>query len=195
MALPESSLLHIATPTGSAEVAPNVDGGERTREEALDFRQVFMRYAPYVGSIALRILGRSDEVDDVVQDVFVRAHRDFDNLKDPTAIRAWLATITVRVARRRLRLYWFSRVLRLDDVPDYEVLADGAAGPETRSSLVSAYRALDQLSAQERIVWVLRQVEGESLETIAEACECSISTVQRRLRSAERKMKRMAQDG
>ncbi|HEX2881976.1 MAG TPA: RNA polymerase sigma factor [Polyangiaceae bacterium] len=147
-----------------------------------NFDDLFRRFAPYVGAIALKILGRDDEVDDLVQEVFIKAHRGLSNLKDPQAVRPWLATITVRMARRRLRLYWFSRVFRLNELGDG--LVDTQASPEQRALVSSVYRWLERMPANERIVWVLRQVEGQTLEQIAEICECSLSTVQRRLRAA-----------
>lgn len=150
------------------------------------FEELFRRFAPYVGAIALKILGRDDEVDDLVQEVFIKAHRGLSKLKDPQAVRPWLATITVRMARRRLRLYWFSRVFRLNEVG--EGLVDSQASPEQRALVSSVYRLLEKMPANERIVWVLRQVEGQTLEQIAEICECSLSTVQRRLRAAREYM-------
>jgi RNA polymerase sigma-70 factor (ECF subfamily) len=151
-----------------------------------NFDDLFRRFAPYVGAIALKILGRDDEVDDLVQEVFIKAHRGLSKLKDPQAVRPWLATITVRMARRRLRLYWFSRVFRLSEMGDN--LVDPQASPEQRALVTSVYRWLERMPANERIVWVLRQVEGQTLEQIAEICECSLSTVQRRLRSARELM-------
>jgi RNA polymerase sigma-70 factor (ECF subfamily) len=70
----------------------------------LDLEQAFSLYSRYVARLALRLLGRQDEVDDVVQDVFLAAFRGLKKLRAPQAIKGWLATVTVRVARRRLRL-------------------------------------------------------------------------------------------
>jgi hypothetical protein len=42
----------------------------------LDINQLFQQYAPYVAAVALRLLGRDDELEDLVQDVFVVALRD-----------------------------------------------------------------------------------------------------------------------
>src|SRR6266496_977006 len=42
----------------------------------LRFDDVFRRYAPYVGALVLRLVGRAADVDDIVQDVFIQAHRD-----------------------------------------------------------------------------------------------------------------------
>ena len=50
----------------------------------------------------------------------------------------------------------------------------------------SVYRLLETMPASERVVWVLRHIEAEPLERIATLCGCSVSTVQRRLRSAAR---------
>src|SRR5207253_3230020 len=71
--------------------------------EPLDLDSAYRRYARYVAAVALRLIGRDDEVDDVVQEVFLTALRKLGGLRDPEAIRGWLATVTVRVAGRRLR--------------------------------------------------------------------------------------------
>ena len=152
--------------------------------EPLDFDAAFRRYAPYVGAIALKILGRDSEVDDVVQDVFLEAHRGISSLREPESLKPWLARIAVRRAQRRLQRHWLRRVFRLAQPADYESLADLAATPEQRCQVASAYRLLDHMPPKNRVVWVLRQVEGESLERISELCNCSLSTVQRRLRAA-----------
>ena len=65
--------------------------------------ELFRRYAPYVSTIGLRLLGRDDDLDDLVQDVFIEAYRGIHGLRTPEAIRGWLARITVRRATRRLR--------------------------------------------------------------------------------------------
>lgn len=172
-----------------------IDGAAQVGEPSdvpANFDELFRRYAPYVGAIALKILGREDEVDDLVQDVFIKAHKGMSRLKDPHAVRPWLATITVRMARRRLRLYWFSRVFRLSDVGD--ALVDNRATPEQQAQVASVYRCLDRLPANERIVWILRQVEGQTLEQVAASVGCSLSTVQRRLRAARAFMDRAFTD-
>jgi RNA polymerase sigma-70 factor (ECF subfamily) len=150
-----------------------------------DFDGLFRRYAPYVGAIAIRILGRNDEVDDLVQDVFIDAYRGLGGLREPNAVKAWLARVTVRRAHRQLQRHWWRRLLHRQDPGDYSDLADPGATPEQCAEVASAYRLLERLPVRTRIVWVLRQVQGETLERIAELCGCSLSTVQRRLRAAE----------
>jgi len=152
----------------------------------LSLEEAYRRFAPYVAAIGMRIVGRSEELDDLVQDVFVEATRGIASLAAPEAIKGWLARITVRTAVRRLRRGRLFRALhlQLDDTRDYESLASADATPEQRALIARIYTALDRLSAKDRVAWVLRHVQGETLEQAAELCACSLSTYQRRLRRA-----------
>ena len=167
----------------------SADRAAAQREEPdslpLRFDDVFRRYAPYVGALVLRLIGRPGDVDDVVQDVFIQAHRDLARLRDPAALRPWLRRITVRRARRWLRKRWVRRRSRESDIDAHTELVDATASPEERAEITRIYGLLDRLPRDERLVWVLRFVEGETLESIAALLDASVSTVQRRLRAAE----------
>src|ERR1051325_10698207 len=89
-----------------------------------ELEALYRTYARYVASIALRLLGRDDEVDDVVQEVFISALRGLRNLREPGAIRGWLATVTVRIARRKLRRRRLWAFVGLDEAPDYASIID-----------------------------------------------------------------------
>jgi len=154
----------------------------------LRFDDVFRRYAPYVGAVVLQLIGRPGDVDDVVQDVFIQAHRGLSKLRDPAAVRPWLRRIAVRRSRRWLRKRWVRRWFGESDVDVQAELVDSSASPEERAQIANIYRMLERMPRDERIVWVLRLVEGETLESIADLLNCSVSTVQRRLRAAQAAM-------
>jgi RNA polymerase sigma-70 factor (ECF subfamily) len=186
----------VAAPSGRAReelsASRRVDPNERgfasppaTRDLELAFDEVFRRYAPYVGALVLKLIGRPGDVDDVVQDVFIQAHRGLSKLRDPEAVRPWLRRITVRRARRFLRKRWVLRWFRESDVDTESELCDPAASPEERAMVSYVYRTLERMPRDERLSWVLRFVEGETLESIAELLGASVSTVQRRLRAAQ----------
>ena len=157
--------------------------------------EAFRAYAPYVAAIAFRLLGRDHEVDDVVQDVFLAAHRGLATLRDPEAVKGWLATVTVRVARRRLWLRKFRSFLRLDDAPAYADVASSGASPEQKALLARVYVLLDALPVEQRVAWVLRHVEGEELSGVASACACSLATAKRRIAAASDAIERAMSDG
>jgi len=169
--------------------SPNDQLGDRPMSGLpLGFDQVFRVHAPYVGALVLKLIGRPGYVDDVVQDVFIQAHRGLAKLRDPEAVRPWLRRIAVRRARRWLRKRWVLRWFRELDVDAETQLVDASASPEERAQVTRVYRSLERLPEDERLVWVLRLVEGETLESIAEMLRCSVSTVQRRLRAAQAAM-------
>ena len=101
-----------------ARVALEVVSDDRPSSEVpviqLDFDTVFRRYGPYVAAVAHRLLGRDDEVDDTVQEVFLVAVRGLARVRDPLAVKSWLARIAVRVARRRLQVRRFRSYLGMD---------------------------------------------------------------------------------
>jgi RNA polymerase sigma-70 factor (ECF subfamily) len=155
-----------------------------------NFDDVFRRYSPYVARVALRLLGNDAEVDDLVQDVFLEAHRGLSSLREAGALGGWLARICVRRATRRLRRRRLLALLSLDTVVERDLPLDGSASPEQRAEVARIYRRLDQLPVAERVAWLLRHVEGESLDDMVVLCGCSKSTVQRRLLRAEARLER-----
>jgi RNA polymerase sigma-70 factor (ECF subfamily) len=157
----------------------------RTEAHALELSALFRRYAPYVARIGLRILGRADEVDDLVQDVFLTAHKHLADVRDPHAIKGWLGAVTVRAAQRRLktrRLYAFFGFGSHE--PDYMRVADASTSLEDKALIAAVLTALDTLPSAERVAWSLRYLEGETMERVAELCTCSISTAKRRVQAA-----------
>jgi RNA polymerase sigma-70 factor (ECF subfamily) len=159
---------------------------EETPSAPIDLDEAFRRYAPLVAAISFRILGTRQDVEDVVQDVFLEARRWLGRIQDRGALKAWLTTVTARTARRRLRTRKLKRMLHFGDAPEYLELADAAASPRQRALLSEIYRVLDQLPVEERFAWILRLVEGQSLPEAAQNCGCSLATVKRRVASAQR---------
>jgi RNA polymerase sigma-70 factor, ECF subfamily len=178
--------------TGTLRAVGDVRAGDvAVADHPVDFDAVFRRYAPYVGAIVLRLVGRPDDVDDIVQDVFIQAHRGLSGLRDPEAVRPWLTRIAVRRSRRWLRRHWYRRLAAASDTVGIDDIVDPSASPETRAEIAHIYGALARMPADDRVVWVLRTVDGETLESIASLVGCSLSTVQRRLRAAQAFMERL----
>jgi RNA polymerase sigma-70 factor (ECF subfamily) len=150
----------------------------------------FRAYSGYVATIAVRILGRDDEVDDVVQDVFLDALSGLRTMHTPESIKSWLGTIAVRKASYRLRRRRLRSFIGLADPPCAELPAPGVS-PEEQALLQRVYRALDCLPVAERVVWILRHIEGEQLEDVAQLAGCSLATAKRRLLAAHQAIERI----
>jgi RNA polymerase sigma-70 factor (ECF subfamily) len=164
-------------------------------ESALfDTASTYRRYAPYVAKIGMRILGRRDEIDDFVQDVFMIVHRNLDSLREPAAIKGWLAKLAVHEATRRLKRRRLRRWLGFGGATEYVDLADAGASPEQRTLLARVFSTLDALPASDRVAWALRYIEGETMPRVAALCDCSLSTAKRRVASAEVALERLGVD-
>lgn len=176
-----------------AELVGAVLAGDRAAEEAL-----YRRHAASVLRLSTRLLGSSQDAADVLQDAFVSAFEDLSALRDPSAFRAWVHRIAVRLVHRRFRRRRLLGLLGLDktkdDVP-LESLVDEAASPEARVELRWLDAALARIDARDRIAWMLRHVEGSSLEEVAEACECSLATAKRRIAAADAVVRRHLEGG
>jgi RNA polymerase sigma-70 factor (ECF subfamily) len=145
----------------------------------------FEEHSRYVAGLAFRLLGRDEEVDDLVQDVFLEAVRGLETLKEAGAVRGWLATLTVRLAGRRIRRRRIASFFGFgDDGPDEQVVSLEAS-PEQRVLLSQVYRVLEKIPVDQRLAWTLRYIEGEQLEAVAELCGCSLATAKRRIAAAQ----------
>ncbi len=182
-------------------VEPPESGADEAEMAAAmpSLEEAFRTWSPYVASIGLRLLGRPDEVDDLIQDVFIEAHKGYDTIRDPSAVKGWLARVTVRLAGRRLRRRrrWSFVKTGLGFAPeyDYSMLPADGASPEEGALLAAVYRALDRLPADHRVAWTLRHVQGERLDQVALLCGCSLATAKRRIAAAHAAIREAVDDG
>ena len=158
-------------------------------EGPLTFEQIYRRYARYVAAVVLRLDPGQSDLDDVVQDVFLAAAGGLSRLRDRSATKAWLATVAVRMVRRRLRLQRMWRWLGIgEDSRPPAALVDAGSNPLDRVLLGSVYQVLDGMAVDDRMAFVLHCIEGETLEAVARICRCSLATTKRRVARAQREI-------
>jgi len=155
---------------------------------------VYRRYGRYVAAVILRLNGRTADLEDLVQDVFLEAARGIQGLRDPAAIKGWLATIAVRAVRSRLRMRNAKRFFGLDAGAGYENLVDPAASPHEKALIATVFRLLDEMPVEDRLAFSLRHVQGESIEAVAQLCGCSLATANRRIARALARLEKRMRD-
>lgn len=191
--------------TPSMMVAPHlrlVSGADAPSDGALVQRgasgdraalgELYDRHARALFARMARLLGRSAEAEDVVQDAFLQAFRDLGQLREPERFGSWLVGVAVHQAHRRFRRRRLLRRLGLDRGEDdarLEVLARDL-DPEQRAELGKVDAILARLTAKVRVAWMLRVVEGYALGEIVELTGASLATVKRRIRRAEVELSR-----
>jgi RNA polymerase sigma-70 factor (ECF subfamily) len=144
---------------------------------------IWGRYYPLVRRIAFRASGPGRDVDDIVQEVFLRLFRRLPGLRDPAALRAFVLAITVRVIKGDQRVRWLKRWLGLfqdgDTPEDLDDDGRGVVDHEAREALGRFYAILDRLSPKHRTAFVLRYVENLELSDVAIALGVSLATIKR----------------
>ena len=160
--------------------------GDRWAEEAL-----YRKHVRRVTDIATRVLGRTHEAEDVVQETFLKALQRLATLREPALFSRWVMRIAMNMVRAKLRKRRLLRSLGLDaslDDATLERMAAPSTPPDVRAELAGIDAALRDVPANQRLAWMLHVVEGWSLPEVAEACECSLATAKRRIKSARERI-------
>lgn len=157
-------------------------------------RAFLEEYTPRVRRVLVRVLGHDSELDDLTQEVFIRALDRVEQVSDPSGLDRWLTSIAIFVAReslrsRRRRLSWLFSLS--DDGYRREgekVVQHG----ELETVLQAFYHVLRKLGVDEQIVFALRHLDGMKLAELALSTQVSVATVKRRLAAAELRFSRLA---
>lgn len=167
---------HAATGRKVDDLVDLVEGVRAGRPQAQ--LALWNLYAPMVTRMAQRTLRPGADVDDLVQDVFVAAFRDMKALRDPTKCKSFVAAIAVNLIRRELGRRRFRRWFESNDHAEEEAFAREPSS-SAAFALRRLYELLDRLRPNDRLVFVLRQVEGHSVDEAAELMGMSRATVKR----------------
>jgi RNA polymerase sigma-70 factor, ECF subfamily len=151
---------------------------------------LFERYGAHIQTVLEHLVGYGElERADLLHDVFIRAFEHVADLKNPRSLKQWLTRIAIWTTQE-----WFRRRKRAAREEPLENAKDRAATPlqpEARQALRAFYELMDRFDADERSVFVLRFVEGMTLQEVAELHDVSLSTAHRRICRAELRFRRM----
>ncbi|MGC2184496.1 MAG: sigma-70 family RNA polymerase sigma factor [Terriglobales bacterium] len=160
------------------------------RRDVGAFEELVKRYDRKLLRIAQHLLHNREDAEDVVQEAFLKAFLHLDQFREDSKFSTWLIRITLNQSLMKLRKHRPTREVSLDK--DFQSEEDGfpidvedwAPNPE------ELYRAtelrqilrktLEELSHGLRVVFVLRDMEGLSLEQTAEALGLSLTAVKAR---------------
>jgi RNA polymerase sigma-70 factor, ECF subfamily len=149
------------------------------------FRELYLRHARSVATAVARLVGDAD-LDDIVQDTFVRATDRLASLRSPSHLRPWLVTIAIRIAHsRRVRGRRRDGLLRA-----FGLQTPQSSDPRDRAPADDLSDALGRLPEEVRVPWFLHHVQGERLEDVAVLFGVSLATIKRRIASCESKLER-----
>jgi RNA polymerase sigma-70 factor (ECF subfamily) len=177
-------------------VDPSRDFLQRLRSgEEAAWGELHREHYPRLWSSVQRILNNPTLTDDVVQEAFIKAHRDFRRFEGHSQLGTWLYRIAVNQAldtiRKRQRTdRWLSFLSPLADEENQMAMPEGQVTPMSSLGLENAemremiFEAMGELSVEHRAVVQLRLVDEMSLEETARLLRCKPGTVNSRLHYA-----------
>ena len=151
------------------------------------FARLVRTFEPQLRLAAFRLLRDSDRIDDVMQDVFLRAYQGLPRFRGDASIRTWLHRITTNVcldAIRRRR-----PVESLDDIDRPEAPAAGPDPAERALTRHALSAAIDELPTEQRAIVVLVDVEDADYSTVSRLLGIPTGTVASRLNRARRRLR------
>ena len=160
------------------------------------FNQVVQVYRKRILGTIARLIGRPEDVEDVGQEVFLRLYFSLDQLRTPEVFEPWLYRLTVNAAYDYLRRQKRRRESRMSDLSEQQVvMADAVAG--SKQSAENQRRArvkeqvedlLGQVSEEDRILLMLKEVEGLSLKELEKIYKANENALKVRLFRARQRV-------
>jgi len=155
------------------------------------FTQLYREHRQSIARLVFRMTGRSNEIEDTVQEVFLQAYRSLGDFRGQSKFSTWLHRVAVNVvlmARRaqRNRPSVIDLPLETERSPDSRLLPDEDA---SRLRRVAAFRSLlEKIPEKKRVVYILHDIEGLSPTEIATIVDAPVLTVRTRLFYARREL-------
>jgi RNA polymerase sigma-70 factor (ECF subfamily) len=181
--------------TGMDERDPSVVA--RARDGDRDaFRALVERHSRYIYSLAHRMTGNAQDAEDVVQEAWLKAHKQLSRFEARADFRTWLHRITVNCSIDLIRARHREDAhdpLDLEIGPLSERGAEAQPTPErvAASTQISdrVNEALALLTALERAAFTLRHIEGMSIEEVGEKLGMKTSATKHSIFRAVKKMR------
>jgi len=167
------------------------------RGDSEAFTALFFAHKPRVYSVCLRMTNNSAEAEDLTQDAFVQVFRKLATFRGDSALSTWLYRVAVNTVlmhfrKRALRQISLDEPCRQKDGRsirrDYGVRDDQLTGTVDRIALG---RAIRDLPAGYRTIFLLHEVEGYEHQEIARLLDCSIGNSKSQLHKAKQRIQEL----
>ena len=170
-------------------------------EDKEAFEELVRRHQHRVFAVAGGILRRREDVEDIAQQVFVKAYFSLKRFDQRAAFSTWLYKITVNecwdlLRKKKVRPLVYESDLSEEQARQYAVSGEtGRKVPDISERLADRQRVarlLDGLEERDRLMLILKEVQGFAVEEIASVLGLNANTVKVRLFRARRRIVNLA---
>ena len=162
------------------------------------FEPLVAKYSPRVFATARRYARRESEVEDIVQDVWLKSFQKLSSFRGDAPFEHWLMRLTVRTCYDFLRAHQRNREMNFTELtePENDWLDRFLTAPESADEHAMAAkqlidRLLEQLSPPARLIITLLEIEDRSVKEIAAMTGWSVPLVKVRAFRARKEMQKL----
>jgi len=160
------------------------------------FNEIVLAYRKRILGTITRLIARSEDVEDVAQEVFLRLYFSLDQLRTAEVFEPWLYRLTVNAAYDYLRKQRRRQEFRMSDLSEQQVLmADAVAGGKAeledqhqKKIRESVDSLLGAVSEADRILLIMKEVEGLSLKELEKIYKVNENALKVRLFRARQRV-------
>jgi RNA polymerase sigma-70 factor (ECF subfamily) len=159
------------------------------------FAQLYATHKRRIYSLCLRMVGSVAEAEDLTQEAFLQFHRKIQTFRGESALSTWLHRLAINVVLMHLRkkgLQLTSLDEAMEPAPDQRPGRSFGAPDLTLSGAIdrlAMQRAIGDLPAGYRLIFVLHDIEGYEHNEIATLLDCSIGNSKSQLHKARLKLR------
>lgn len=166
------------------------------KSDSSAFNEIVLAYRKRILGTIARLIARHEDVEDVAQEVFLRLYFSLDQLRTPEVFEPWMYRLTVNAAFDYLRKQRRRQEFRMSDLSEQQVmLADAMAGGKAEQNeqyrkkmRESVESLLGAVSEADRILLMLKEVEGLSLKELEKVYKVNENALKVRLFRARQRV-------
>jgi RNA polymerase sigma-70 factor (ECF subfamily) len=145
---------------------------------------LYDEFGDMVNRLVWRLLGADPDHDDMVNQVFLNVFASIGSIANPMVLGSWISSVTVNTVRKEIRSRRYRRILHL--MPEQPEQPDERMAPDRQLFVRRFYALVERMKTDDRIMFVLRFVEGRTVLEIAALTGASPATVKRRIARARK---------
>ena len=166
--------------------------------DAASFEPLVQKYSPRIFATARRYARRESEIEDIAQDIWLKAFERLESFRGEAPFEHWLMRVAVRACYDSLRAHQRNRETTFTELSEPEqdwldrfVSQSDAASENADAARQLIARVLEQLSPAARLVITLQEIEQRSVKEVAELTGWSVPLVKVRAFRARAEMRKV----
>ena len=166
--------------------------------DAASFEPLVEKYSPRIFATARRYARRESEVEDIVQEIWLKAFEKLDSFRSEAPFDHWLMRLAVRTCYDALRRHQRNRETPFSELTEPEgdwldrfVSQPDAADEKAEAARQLIERVLEQLSPAARLVITLQEIEERSVKEVSRLTGWSVPLVKVRAFRARAEMRKI----